>query len=424
MRSRVEEVLRVVVIAVLAVMLWQSLRPQSAGGRSVSATGAEGRSLASWSALPTPPSRLVLHLSAVPSAVQRAWLAAIAAAGSKVSWSGNLPVTMIGAAAIPSPTGGVRVDVAAPSGSSVVLRDELGAIDTLRIRDGGASVSLPATSSPLTATLNGTVAIATTRDSLGQRKVLVIGSVGWESKFVVAALEEAGWKVDADLRVAPGVDVTQGAPATIDTSRYSAIVALDAATAPFAGRISEFARIGGGVVLAPAAASVDAMSALRVGNGARANTSATTIRSGAVDLASLPLAPLTSLRGDAVVIQKRGLSVAIAGRRFGAGRVVQLGYGDTWRWRMSGVEQSVRDHRQWWTDRVSSVAYAPGNSRETSSVANEAPLASLVAAIGAASASSVGGFTPRGTTTPVPLFALLALAITAEVALRRLRGAS
>src|SRR6185503_15174723 len=110
------------------------------------------------------------------------------------------------------------------------------------------------------------------RDSVMLHKVLVIGDAGWESKFVVAALEEAGWKVDAFIRVAPTVDVTQGSAAVIDTARYSAVVALDGAASPYASRIIEFARTGGGVVLAPPAASLDAMAALRAGAVGRANS--------------------------------------------------------------------------------------------------------------------------------------------------------
>ena len=417
--------MRGVVIAVLGVMLWQSLRPQSGAGRAANLSGVDARSLASLSMLSTVPSRVQLRLTAVPSAFERSWLSAIAGAGSNVSWSCDLPATMIAAQAIASPTGGTRVDVAAPTKSAVILRDELGAIDTLPIRNGGASLLLPPTTEPLTAVLNATTATTTARDSLVLRKVLVIGSVGWESKFVVAALDEAGWKVDANLRVAPGVDVSQGASAIVDTSRYSAVVALDAAAAPFAGRIIAFVQQGGGVILAPAAASLDAMSPLRAGTVGRASGGSNPTASAATGVASIPLAPLTSIRSDAAAIEKRGSSVAVAGRRVGAGRVVQVGYEDTWRWRMAGGDQSVRDHRQWWTDRVSSVAYAPAITRATFATADEAPLASLVDALGPASALSVAnGFTARAADTLILLFVLLALALTAEVASRRLRGAA
>ena len=151
---------------------------------------------------------------------------------------------MIDAQPVASPTGGTKVLVAAPNGSSVVMSDDIGVIDTLRAQSGGATVALGAVAGHLTARVKGSVASTVQRDSVVLHKVLVIGDAGWESKFVVAALEEEGWKVDAFIRVAPGVDVTQGSTAVIDTSRYSAVVALDGAASPYANRIIEFARTG------------------------------------------------------------------------------------------------------------------------------------------------------------------------------------
>ena len=149
--------------------------------------------------------------------------------------------------------------------------------------------------------------------------MLVIGDAGWESKFVVAALEEEGWKVDAFIRVAPNVDVTQGSAAVIDTARYSAVVALDGAASPYASRIIEFARTGGGVVLTPQAATPDAMAPLRVGAVGRTTGDARAAQAGgSVTLTTLALAPITSLRSDAVPLERRAGTVATAARRVGA----------------------------------------------------------------------------------------------------------
>jgi hypothetical protein len=427
MRSRLEHALRAIVIAALAAMLWQSLHRQSGGGQVVRSTSVNAQSLADLSALPTAPTGIQLRLTSVPSMVEGAWLGALAAAGSNVAWRGDLPATMIGAEPIASPSGGARVNVSAPNGASVILRDELGAIDTLRVQNGGVSVSLRSMSATLTASLKGATASAPVRDSLALRRVMVIGAAGWESKFVVAALEEDGWKVDAELHLAPGIDVAQGARSAIDTSRYSAVVALDAAAAPFANGIVDFVHSGGGLILAPAAASLDAFSPLRAGAVGRVAPNTAIAQAGAVDRTSLPLAPLTSLRGDAVAIERRGPSIAIAALRVGAGRVLQLGYEDTWRWRMAGGDQSVREHRQWWTDRVSSVAHASMITRERNAVApiDPAPLASLVSALGPSSVvEASAGFATARLQRMLLLFTVLALALIAEVASRRLRGAS
>src|SRR5258706_5555587 len=265
MRVRSGQMLRGIVTVVLAVMLWQSLHERSvSGGRAVSARGIGRATLSNWSSFPKAPGGIHVQLDSVPSKIEQAWLGALAGAGSSVTWSGDLPSVMIDAQPVASPTGGTKVLVAAPSGSSVVVSDEVGVIDSLRSRDGGASVTLNSIADGLTVRAKTSVAATSTLDSVVLHKILVIGEAGWESKFVVAALEEEGWKVDALIRVAPGVDVTQGS-AAIDTSPDSAIVALDAGASPYVNRIIEYARNGGGVILGPGAASLDAMAPLRAG---------------------------------------------------------------------------------------------------------------------------------------------------------------
>src|SRR5712672_178165 len=305
MRIRSEQALRGIVIVVLAVMLWQSLHVQGdSGGRAVSARGIGRATLSNWSSFSKAPGRLHVQLDSVPSKIEQAWLGALAGAGSSVTWSGGLAATMIDAQPIASPTGGTKVLVAAPSGSSVVISDEVGVIDTLRPHDAGASVTLNSVTDRLSARTKNSIASTGVRDSVVLHKILVIGEAGWESKFTIAALEEEGWKVDALIRVAPGVDVTQGS-AAIDTSRYSAVVALDAGASPYANRIAEFARNGGGVVLGSGAASLDAMAPLRTGTVGRSTSESRRVQPGAVvSLATLPLAPIASLRSDATPFEK------------------------------------------------------------------------------------------------------------------------
>jgi hypothetical protein len=427
MRVRLEHVLRGIVIAALAVMLWQSLHEQvDSEGRVVSARGVGGGALAEWSAMAKAPGRIHVQLDSVPSKIERAWLGALAGAGSSVTWSGDLAPVMIDAQPIASPIGGTKLLIAAPSGSSVVMSDDIGVIDTVRAQNTGVALTLNSAPDHLTARAKTSVASTSKLDPVVLRRILVIGDAGWESKFVVAALEEEGWKVDAFIRVAPGVDVTQGSAALIDTARYSAVVALDGAAPPYANRIIEFARTGGGVVLSPQAASLDAMAPLRAGTVGRATSEAREMQAGgSVTLATLPLAPITSLRSDAVPLEKRGGAVALAARRIGAGRALQLGYEDSWRWRMGGGDGAVRDHRLWWTGLVSSVAYAPRVPRATATTAtDEAPMIGLVAGIGASApegaASRLSGNRSGWMTW---LFMLLTLGLIGEIASRRLRGA-
>jgi hypothetical protein len=427
MRIRIEQGLRGIVIVVLAVMLWQSLHEQSdSGGRAVSARGIGRATLSNWSSFAKAPGRIQVQLDSVPSKIERAWLSALAGAGSSVTWSGDLPSVMVDAQRVASPTGGTKLLVAAPSGSSVVMSDEVGVIDTLQTHDAGASVTLNSVADRLSARTKNSIASTVVRDSLVLHKILVIAGAGWESKFVLAALEEEGWKVDALIRVAPGVDVTQGSTA-IDTSRYSAVVSLDAGASPYANRIVEFARNGGGVILGPGAASLDGMAPLRAAAVGPSTSENRGVQSGAVvSLATLPLAPIASLRSDATPFEKRGAAVAIAAERTGPGRVLQIGYEDTWRWRMSGGDGAVRDHRLWWTRLVSSVAYAPRIPRITSTMStDEAPVIGLVASIGPGTpAEGMARLSARPSDWMIWLFVFLALGLITEVASRRVRGTS
>lgn len=425
MRVRVEQVLRGIVVVVLAVMLWQSLHDQSnASARTVSARGVGRGVLAEWSAMAKAPATIHAQLDTVPSRIERAWLGALAGAGSSVTWSGDLAPVMIDAQPVASPSGGTKVLVAAPTGSSVVVSDDVGPIDTVRAQSAGAMLALNAAPDRLTVRVKASGASTSTADSVVLHKVLVIADAGWESKFAVAALEEEGWKVDASIRVAPGVDVTQGSLAAIDTSRYSAVVAFDGAALPYASRILAFAQMGGGVVLGPQAASFDAMASLRAGAVARAEPRPTPAGR-SISLATMTFAPITSLRNDAVVVERRGGDVAVAARRIGAGRVLQSGYEDTWRLRTGGGDESVRDHRQFWTGLVSRVAYAPRAPRpSTTAREDQAPMIGLVAALGSKALSRPSTNLSGGQSgSMILLFALLALALIGEVASRRLRGA-
>jgi hypothetical protein len=426
MRVRFEQTLRGIVIGALAVMLWRSLSPESkSGGQRLSARGVSG-ALAKWSAAAKAPSGIHVRLDSVPSPLERSWLSALAGAGSSVTWSGDLPPLMIDAQPVASPAGGTKVLVAAPSGSSVEVSDDIGVIDTVHAQNAGAALALTSIAGQLTARVKGSVASTVQRDSVALHKVLVIGEAGWESKFVAAALEEEGWKVDAFIRVAPGVDVAQGSAAVIDTSRYSAVVAIDGAVLPYANRIVEFAQSGGGVVLAARAASLDAMAAIRSGTVGRSTSEARAIQSGgSVSLATLALAPITSLRSDAVPLERRAGAVAIAARRIGAGRAIQLGYEDTWKWRMGGDEHAVRDHRVWWRWLVSSVAYGPRVLHaKGSTLTDGAPLLHLVSAIGPS--ATIAMMIPRGRSPERSdwLFVLVALGFIGEITMRRLNGAA
>jgi len=93
-------------------------------------------------------------------------------------------------------------------------------------------------------------------------------------------------------------------------------------------------------------------------------------------LAFRNLAPLV---GDALALESRDGAVAVAARRADAGRVIEIGYEDTWRWRMEGGPAALAEHRGWWADLVSSVAYG---SAPAGPMGDPAPRASLIDALG------------------------------------------
>ncbi len=424
-RRSVEHLLRSVSVGLLVWMLWLSLDPAVPASSVSVRSGGIAEVLREQTTRGITPDRIDIRLDSAPTPRERDWLAALGGSGSVVRWSGKVAASGITVRPVVAPGGGLSVRVAAPEGAVVSLGDELGAIDSVSASGAGATFNIPAATGVLTARVDGTAGGALVSDSVTIRRLLVVGAAGWESKFVIAALEEDGWKVDTDIRVAPGVRVTQGTGAPIDTSRYAALILLDASSAARAAQISAYVRSGGGVVLAGRAASPAAFAELRAGiPGDAAAGPAITESTGPTTQRTLALAPILRVRADAVTLDRQGSATGAAARRHGAGRVLQHGYVDSWRWRMSGGDNSVAEHRRWWTLAVASVAYAPRTALQNSQETDAAPLAALTAALGPPSvfesADNAGG-------TPAVsrwwLFMLLMISLVLEIGSRRLRGA-
>jgi len=424
-RGGIETGLRVLSIVLLVALLWRSLDRSSARSVVSSRSANLESAVKDWSVAGKPPDSIVVHLDSTASPLISAWLAALRGAGSALAWSGDLPALGVAVNRVASPRGGLSVLVAAPRGERIRIGDDVGVIDTAHARQGGARFTVPSANGAVVASVNGSSAKAFLADSVLLRRLLVLGTAGWESKFVTAALEEDGWKVDAQMRVAPGVSVVQGSIGPIDTARYSAVIALDAAAAAEVGDIARYAASGGGVIIAGTAASIGAFGPLRAASPGRLDASPTLASEpGSVSLRSLSLVSLASLRGDAIILDSRSNVVAAAARRHVAGRVLQHGYTDTWRWRMSGGDRSVAEHRDWWTRAVASVAYAPRIERSSVAEADEAPYARVVESLGPPSnESGARGVVLAGAIPLWWLFALLLVSLLAEWASRRLRGA-
>lgn len=430
MRRYAEWLARALVLVVLAVLLARALRPAPRRQDLASASSANlEAALVRWSTVESPASARVA-LDSLPSAAQRDWLGAIARSGTRVTWDATTVAALaVAATPLADPRGGSDVAAAVPRGALVRLRDGAGALDSATARARYMSWSVPTLAGEAEVLAAGASAAAPVRDSLLLRRLLVLASAGWESRFVVNALEERGWRVDALLRVAPTVNVVQGSPTAPDTARYAAVILLDSAFAEIARPIASYVRAGGGLVLAGSAPAAARLAQLRAGApGALASADESQVAdgdsSGFTPLATRYIAP----RGDAVTLARDTRGVLVAARRVGRGRVLQVGYDDTWRWRMMGAREPVERHRAWWARAVRSVAYAPALARDPRSSAgltDAAPYASLVGRLGAPTPQNRVQTAPRkgDESRSALLFAILSAALLAEVASRRLRGA-
>ena len=308
----------------------------------------------------------------------------------------------------------------APEHTTVVLGDGGGAIDSVKVAGFGASVVTPVVIGSIGARDGDQRAAVAAPDSVRARSIVVIGNAGWEGKFVVSALEERGWPVIARFAVAPNVDVAQGA-LRLDTSRVAAVIAIDSLVQSQAEAIERFVRSGGGLVLAGPSSTSPALRSIAPGAlGARTRPvfqSTDTMR-----LGSTGFYPVKSLNAGAIALERRTDGIALAARRVGAGRVLQVGYDDSWRWRMAGAQGSERAHREWWTRIISAVAYVPSPAMLVATSGWEsAPLAGLVDRLGP-SLQNPPTRSGRGPTDPRLFLAAIMIFLIAEWGSRRLRG--
>jgi hypothetical protein len=429
MRSRAERALRVASFALIAFTLWRMATDGGAGGTVTVRASALSRELPSLEASRT--AALHVVMDAMPSPAERDELGAVAHAGTRVTW---------GAPAVPrsqstqalanlalvasrgrEPGDPARVTIV--SNADVTIADSLAPLDSLRAAstERGVTIDVPSLAGALGARSGTVRAPVGVPEATALHPVLVVGRAGWEAKFAVAALEELGWRVEARLFVAPGADVMQGAIAVIDTNRYAAIVAVDTTLGPAGASIARFVRAGGGLVLLAGAANAPAVRAIAPARAGIRKLAATRSFDVAEPVNAMPVYPLLDLRADAVPLSSRGSLITGAARREGAGRVLQLGFDETWRWRMQGGADGVAKHRAWWSRVVASVAATPLASVAESPSAEGAPLARLVEALGPPLTAAPGSVS----THELPWWLLPALLLTllAEWGSRRWRGA-
>lgn len=347
---------------------------------------------------------LLAPLGVVPSPAMRAALGSVRASGVPFVWHDATEARGLAATVSRASAPGAPIDLRVSTvrtgarSAPLVLRDAGGALDSLANPGEVAAWRLGSATDRLEVQQGRARVRLAVPDSTGARRLLVLAQPGWEGKFVVAALEEAGWLVDGTMRVSPTGAVTFGSPRALDTARYAAVLVLDS-MAVDAASLSRYVNRGGGVVLGGDALRIPSLAPLRPGR-------ATELR-GAIAGALLTDAPRRGLEAwelepapDAVVLETdRGdhahAEPALVARRVGAGRVIAMPYHETWRWRMQGTDDGLAAHRAWWHAAViaASGAMAPMSTAAVSEPypGNGAPYADLVARVGAPAADSMSG---------------------------------
>jgi hypothetical protein len=419
-RAFVEAMLRVVsvmVMATLAIRFW--LGVPGVRLEATASTQTLDSALAAWSRVA--PRRATLRASLTPNATQRDWLLALRRTGSELAWTAE---DTLGSAlvveAAPLAEGLSRLALLGTPEQNALISDRLGRVDSIRIgRMGAAWVRLRPLGT-IRAALSTSSPVTAERDSLVAKPLLLLGSAGWEAKFVAAALEEDGWSMSSRMTVAPGAVVRQGTSATIDTASYGAVIVIDSVSPLDAGMISRFVNEGGGL--------------LASGPGVRHPSLRRLLPRQSSEIAGIlgglqgpfPRSGLNTRTlvafGNNVVFERRNGAVIVSALRVGSGRVVAAGYDDTWRLRMVPAdERAPRAHREWWSSMAGNVVQVRLVPRETPPV-DEAPYAATVAALGR---PLPVGELPDGSS-PFPwdelLAAVGAAALLGEFLSRRLRG--
>ena len=382
--------------AALALLVWalvSAVRPARVIPLTEIAV-VDSAQLSAWSTGPRP-TRIHAQVDSLPSRLERDWLAALRRSGTDLSWSGELVPVAAAVEPVVAPVASEQVRIAAPTGSMVTVHDAAGLLDSARARSGGVVLTARTLVGLVHGSAGAGAATAWAAERVQLKPVVVLGRASWESKFVVAALEQEGWQVAARLSVAPGAFVEHGVIGVIDTARHAAVVVLDAAAAEggLGGAIVRYARSGGGVVLAGDAATAAPFRSIAPGGSATYLPASVAAIPDSAPRRALSLHPVVLRSGDAVVLERRDARAAVVARRVALGRVLQVGYDDTWRWRMGGGDDAPGAHAAWWSSIVSAVAYAPRAAAAVGDSANRtvarrsdpAPFASLLAALGPAS---------------------------------------
>ena len=419
----------------MALLLWRFITPDRAR-RDVVRVGISGRLDASLSALMRSASDTIdVQIQSAPDARARAALRALRGSGRVVQLTSDRVLNPVAVSAEEEwrAIGGTRVQMVGADSSAVVITDAAGTVDSMTLSlDGALSRTGPVQG---TLRVGSRIARATSAPLFARApqaaRVLVLGEATWESRFLVAALEESGWSVDAAVSLSPKVTVTQGSARVPSPERHSIVVVLPGTPPPALAALPGFVRNGGGLVIVGAAARSAGLASLRAGRPGATAEGEVGAESGTDARHGLELVPVGALADGGVALERRDGQIAVAARRVGAGRVVQVGYENSWLWRMAGNDDAPAAHRRWWNTILSGVVPLSAPIRRVQldaehDTVDAAPVAALARdlAVPVVRASSVTTMSRSlvASLDPRWLLALAVLSLVASWTLRRWRG--
>jgi len=427
--------LHTVALVCMLLALWR-LRTPTVSPSPVVAVGVDGTldtQLATL--LRTPSDTIDVTLQSVPTARDRALLRTLRGSGHVLRLRADAPLvaSAVSAEAEWRASGGTRVQLVGGHSLVATLSDGAGLLDSVRFDSAGVRRRTGPLEGALLLrgrTIRAAVAPLVAAAPVVAR-VFVTGAATWESRFLIAALEESGWPVDVAVSLSPTVTVTQGAVRAPSRARHAIAIVLPGASAAAIAALPSFVRRGGGVVIVGEAARSAGLGALRAGAPGTLLAGELGAEAGDKPRHGLDLVPVASLTAGSVALESRDGRVAVAARRIGAGRVVQVGYDNSWLWRMGGTDDAPMAHRRWWSALLSGLvplSHPTTTVRMTpaTDTLDAAPVAALARDIGLpdvrAASASVRGTSRSAALDLRWLMAIATLALVVSWTLRRWRG--
>jgi len=348
----------------MALLLWCIMAPAQSGTMttSVSERGTLNQTVATL--MRSAADSVRVTLDGAPDARSRSVLRALRGSGRHVEMlaTRQLPAVALTAEREWRATGGTRIRVVSSDSALAAIGDAAGTMDSVRTtgsglvyRSGPVQGSVALHGARFTAAVAPSIAAAP-----DTARVLVIGGATWESRFLVAALEESGWVLDVALSLSPRTTVTQGIAPQPSSRRHAIVVVLAGASSTAVAALPAFVRAGGGVVIVGEAARNTGLVAIRAGVPAALIAGEIGAEASDTPRRGLDLTPISALASDAVLLEMREGRAAVAARRVGAGRVLQVGYDNSWLWRMAGNDDAPIAHRRWWNAQIAALVPVRG----------------------------------------------------------------